>query len=157
MKNEHIFQILDEKPFEELNASEFAKIERHAAACADCRRAFNAAKISSDLLKSHAAQQFKSSPFFQTRILAALREQKSKSIAAFRLWWQAASALVMTMLLIVSVLGVFVILESNNEQTASGEDTGESVIFTQNDSQAKLTNNQALQMIYEQHGDLNKR
>ena len=48
----HITDMLDNTPFEELTESDLSTIRAHAANCAECADAFAAARISSLLLQS---------------------------------------------------------------------------------------------------------
>src|SRR2546430_14625686 len=81
MKDNHITDIIDNTPFVDLSDSELQTIHAHAATCVDCERAFAAASISSLLIRertSEAAQHtLNANPFFETRVLAAWREQQA--------------------------------------------------------------------------------
>lgn len=154
MKDEHIIQILDNTGFGDLSENEMAIIQTHTTQCENCSQRFEAAKISSILLKTHAAQTFEPSPFFQTKVLAALREQQTKSVAAFWRWWQASSAMVSGMLLAVGLLIVLTLFAPNSadtqDQVSALADSTETIIFNEKDLSGELTNGQALQIIYEQ-------
>src|SRR5437660_862399 len=92
MKDEHIIAMLDRVPLDRLNESELASIQAHADTCVKCGRALDAARVSSLLLKSRAAETFEPSPFFQTRVLALLRERQAAAVEAWslgRLWGAA--------------------------------------------------------------------
>ncbi|MBC7931506.1 MAG: hypothetical protein H7Z38_13160, partial [Rubrivivax sp.] len=77
MKQQHITGILDGVPLAQLGKSEMAVVREHAARCDECRRAYDAALVASSLLRERAAEEFEPSPFFQTRVLAALRERRA--------------------------------------------------------------------------------
>ena len=81
---------------------ELQTIHAHAATCVDCERAFAAASISSLLIKertSEAAQYtLNANPFFETRVLAAWREQQAApGDWSFRRLWSATGAIVASM------------------------------------------------------------
>src|SRR5437660_2147877 len=106
MKDEHIIAMLDRVPLDRLNESELASIQAHADTCVKCGRALDAARVSSLLLKSRAAETFEPSPFFQTRVLALLRERQAAAVEAWSLGrlWRSAGILFSTMAATVAVL-----------------------------------------------------
>ena len=105
MKDNHIISILESSPLASLTESEMATICAHIDHCAECRRAYEAARISSMLLKARTAETIEPSPFFQTRVLAALRErQATQEIPILRRMWKTAGALVSFMIVMVAVL-----------------------------------------------------
>ena len=52
MRDEHVKKLLDEAPLSSLGTAELATVRAHAETCADCRRAFEAAQVSSLMLKA---------------------------------------------------------------------------------------------------------
>jgi predicted anti-sigma-YlaC factor YlaD len=107
MRDEHITHMIDNTPLASLGESELAAIRTHAGACPECRRAYEAARVSALLLRERAAEKFEPSPFFQTRVLAALRErQASTETSALRRLWQATGALVSSMAVTVAALAL---------------------------------------------------
>lgn len=156
MKSKHITKILNETAFKDLSRVEIAEINAHAENCAGCRRAFQAARMSSALLENRAAEVFEPSPFFETRVLAALREKQivAKPIAAFWRWWRASSVVVFPILLVVITLMALTILTPRQQiqATASADELSpEQIIFQGNDFNQTLTTAQAMQIIYEQN------
>jgi hypothetical protein len=107
MRNEHIIEMLESRPFSEMSEDERARLRAHAAVCAECGPAFEAAEVSSLLLKASAAEAFEPSPFFQTRVMAAWRERQAQGEQA-SLWrlWKTAGALVSSMAATVAMLAV---------------------------------------------------
>ena len=105
MKDEHVTNILDAAPLAQLGEGELAAVRAHAARCAECLRAYEAARASSLLLKARAAAEVEMPPFFQTRVLAALRERRAAEEApALSRLWRAAGALVSSMAVTVAAL-----------------------------------------------------
>lgn len=107
MRDEHIKELLDRAPLSRLGEGELAEVRAHAERCAECLRAYEAARVSSLLVKERvaAAESFEMPPFFQTRVLAALRERRATEEApAFRRLWRAAGALVSSMAVTVAAL-----------------------------------------------------
>src|SRR5215217_4627003 len=121
MRDEHIKRMLDEAPLSSLGEAELEGARAHAEGCADCRRAFDAAQVSSSMLKARAAEAFEPSPFFQTRVLAQLRERR----AAEEGWtlarlWKSAGLLVSSMAATVAALAVFTFVAPQQEVNAQG-------------------------------------
>ena len=153
--NDHITNILDDKPLTALSEAEMGAIRAHVADCNDCARSFEAAQLSGLLLKertNEAAQNaLNANPFFQTRVLAAWREQQATAGAwSLRRLWNTTGALVSSMVATTAVLAVlaFVIpAEESAVQTAAlVPSSAESVMLDQ--SEEAMTNEQALSAIY---------
>jgi predicted anti-sigma-YlaC factor YlaD len=107
MKDIHITEILDGKRYAEISAEETASIAEHAAVCASCAAAFDAARISSYLLETRAeAASVEPSPFFQAKVMNAVRARQNlrKPMAAFRRWWQASYSMIALMIMTVAAL-----------------------------------------------------
>lgn len=160
MKNEHIIALLDQSAFDDLSQRDLTIIKNHVFDCENCRRAYQAAKVSAVLLKTRVAEICQPTPFLEIRIMAAWREKQNASIAAFGRWWQASSAVVAAMIMIVAVLLAVTLAVPNDSSSASRRIAGqtslfeeystEKVIFNETDLNAQLTTNQALQIIYDQ-------
>ena len=107
MKDKHIIDILEKAPLAGLAEQDRAVVEAHAKECAECRNATDAALLSSMLLKERAAQTISPPLFFQTRVLAMLRERQAMTDSwAFSRMWRAAGALVSSMAATVALLAV---------------------------------------------------
>src|SRR5260370_24945499 len=79
MKNEHVIGILESKSFAELDENDLGQIGAHSVACEGCRHAYEAAQVCAALLQQRAEEGFDPSPFFQTRVLAALPERPGEN------------------------------------------------------------------------------
>ena len=112
MRDQHINTLLEEKPVSRLSADELAVIESHIAACSDCLRAYRAAQLAESLIEARAAESHEVSPFFKTRVMAAIREQRlSPEPGAWVRIWRAAGSLVLamaTLMVILIGLNVFI-------------------------------------------------
>jgi len=107
MKDEHVINILESGPLASLAESEVSRIRAHAAVCESCREAFGAAEVSALLLKARAGESFEPSPFFQTRVLAALRERKAETQTwAWSSLWRTAGGLASSMVATVATLAI---------------------------------------------------
>ena len=105
MRDNHIITMLEEKPFSRLSEGERAVMESHIAECPACLRAYGAARASAALIRERTASTIDVSPFFKTRVMAAIRErQLSPELPALQRMWKAAGALVSMMACLVVVL-----------------------------------------------------
>jgi hypothetical protein len=140
MKENHIIDLLENRSFASLNESERTSIQAHAANCSSCARAYEASQVASSLLRERANEMVEPSPFFHTRMMAALRERQNE-VPAFKRLWQTAGALVSSMTATVALLAVlsFVVPGTQTSATAQASEsngyTAEEVILNQNDLQ----------------------
>ncbi len=113
MRDNHIINLIEEKPLSSLSQSEIEKVNSHTADCAECRVAYAAARVSFRLLQERASASIEPPPFFQTRVLAAIRERSSSGVSegnsapepyGFRRLWQSARILVTSMAVVVATL-----------------------------------------------------
>ncbi len=119
MKDQHIIGILENTRFASLNESDHSAIRAHSANCHECARAYKVALVSSSLLEDRIAETIEPSPFFHTRVMAAIREKQS-DVPAFARMWRAAGALVSSMAAAVVLFAVLSFAVSG-EQTLPGE------------------------------------
>jgi hypothetical protein len=140
MKENHIIELLENRSFASLKESERAVIQAHTANCTSCARAYDATKIASALLRERAVEAVEPSPFFHTRVMAALRERQNE-VPAFKRLWQTAGALVSSMTATVALLAVlsFVVPGTQTSTTAQASESNgysaEEVILNQNSLQ----------------------
>jgi anti-sigma-K factor RskA len=144
--------LLDGAGLAGLGEEELAAVRAHAEGCAECARAYAAARLSVSLLEARAAEASEPSPFFQTRVLAALRERQAAGEAwSFGRLWKAAGILVSSMAATVAVLAAltFVAPQQATTEVASAADnyTAEDVIFDQATAR-QVSDEQVLTTIY---------
>ena len=157
MKDKHIIDILDNTSIASLSESELSEVQAHARECVSCREAYEAARISATVLQSRAQAKIEPSPFFQTRVMAAWREQQAvESVPAMLRLWRSARALVSSMAVTTAALAALTfILPAQTapltDQTASMM-SAESVIMGQG-SDDQVTYDQVLSTIYEDDDD----
>ena len=151
MKDKHIIDVLDNRPILSLSESELSEIQGHVRDCVSCREAYEAARVSAIVLQSRAQATIEPSPFFQTRVMAAWREQQTvESVPAMWRLWSSAKALVSTMAVTTAALAVlsFVMPATPASDQAVSDLSAESVIMGQaNDEQ--MSYEQVLATIYE--------
>lgn len=151
MRDEHIKKLLDEAPLKSLGKAELAAVRAHAEVCEDCRRAVAAAQLSALMLKTRARESFEPSPFFQTRVLAALRERRGaeEGWTLARLW-KSAGLLVSSLAATTAALAVFTFVAPSEPavaQEVAGTYSAESVIFDEG-ADEQMTDDQVMTSLY---------
>jgi anti-sigma-K factor RskA len=165
MKNEHVISILDSQSLGALNENDLGQIRAHSALCESCRQAYEAAQASAMLLQERTAETFEPSPFFQTRVLATLRERQTANEAwAWSRLWRTAGGLASSMVATVATLAVltFVLPATQNADLQSptavvNAYSTEAVVFDESalpDDQ--ISNNDVLATLYETDDDVVK-
>ena len=151
MKDKHIIEVLDNSSILSLAASELSEVEAHVRDCVSCRDAYEAARVSASVLQSRAQATIEPSPFFQTRVMAAWREQQAaESVPAMWRLWSSAKAIVSSLAVSTAALAVLSFMMPATppvEQTASAL-SAESVIMGQA-SDEQMSYEQVLSTIYE--------
>lgn len=156
MNDKHITEILDSAPLAALSPSELNEIHAHVGVCEACADAFAAAQLSALVIKERAQAAIEPSPFFQTRVMAAIREQQAvESVPAMLRLWKSARGLVSSMALTTAALAVlsFVVAApatSPSDQTTAAL-SAESVILGQDADD--LTYEQVMNAIYDDDED----
>ena len=155
MKDEHIIAKLDGSPLGAMSEGELAAIGSHAETCSECARALDAARVSSLMLKSRAAEVFEPPPFFQTRVLAALRERQAAAVEFWSLGrlWKSAGVLFSTMAATVAALAAltFIAPQPSPQDVASAGRTytAEDVILGQsNQADDQMSYGQVINTLY---------
>jgi hypothetical protein len=156
MKDKHIIDMLERGPLASLTESEVRVISAHAESCPACSRAYEAARISTLLIKERAAETMEPSPFFQTRVLAAWREQQANNkVPAFWRLWKTARALVASMAVTTATLAVLSFVAPSSEAPVAPEtaialtpSSAEAVVLDQNQGDDQMTYEQVLSAIY---------
>src|SRR5215204_3610318 len=155
MRDEHIKRLLDEAPLASLGKSELAAARAHAEGCAECRRTFEAAQVSSLMLRTRAGETFEPSPFFQTRVLAALRERRAAEEGwTFARLWKSAGLLVSSMAATTAALAVLTFVapqeQVSAQEVASTPYTAEALLFDEAEAEGgQMTYEQVLTTLYE--------
>ena len=152
MKEKHIIEVLDNGSISSLSEIELNEVRDHARECESCRGAYEAARLSMLVLRGRVQSTIEPSPFFQTRVLAALREQQAvESVPAMLRLWKSARVLVSSMAVTTAALAalsfVFPAPTPEPEQNVSVF-SADSVIMGQNEEQ--MSYEQVLSTIYEE-------
>jgi|ERR1041385_6905324 anti-sigma factor RsiW len=160
MKDNHIIEILDSAPFANLSPTELSAIRAHSTSCHECAQAFEAARLSALLLQERVSEAAENAadanPFFQTRVMAAWREQQAGSAWSFRRWWSATGALVASMAATTAALAVLMFVapatNTGDQQTvalAPYSYSAEAVVLGADRDDNQLTNDQVISAIYD--------
>src|SRR6266496_771359 len=120
MKVDHIRNMLDNSSLRNLPEHDLLMIRAHLETCTACRRAYEAAKIGAALIEARAQEAAEKAlevnPFFQTRVLAAWREQQAMiSESAFRRLWSTTGALFASMAATTAALAALTLLFPSSE------------------------------------------
>ena len=151
MKDKHIIDVLDNRSILSLSESELSEIQDHVRDCVSWRAAYAAARVSAIVLQRRARATIEPSPFFQTRVMAAWREQQAvESVPAMWRLWGSAKALVSTMAVTTAALAVlsFMMPATPASDQAVSALSAESVIMGQA-SDEQMSYEQVLATIYE--------
>lgn len=157
MKDKHITEILDNASIATLSENELKDVRAHVLECMSCRDAYEAARLSAVVLKSRAQVTIEPSPFFQTRVMAALREQQAvESVPAFLRLWRSSKALVASMAVTTAALAVVSLMLPSQTTTVPDQTVSAysaySVIMDQ-DADEQMSYEQVLSTIYEDDDD----
>jgi predicted anti-sigma-YlaC factor YlaD len=157
MKDKHIIEVLDNASIKSLSETQVNGIQAHARECVSCRDAYDAARLSAVVLQSRAQATIEPSPFFQTRVMAAWREQQAvENVPAIWRLWNSAKVLVSTMAVTTAALAVVSFMAPASttpllDQSLSAY-SAESVIMGQS-SDDQMSYEQVLSTIYEDDDD----
>ncbi len=157
MKDKHITEILDNTSFANLSEFDLNEVRSHVKDCASCRDAYEAARLSAVIIKSRTQVTIEPSPFFQTRVMAALREQQAvDSVPAMFRLWKSARALVSSMAVTTAALAALSFVLPGpavaDDQTVSAYSV-ESVLMGQGTDE--LSYEQVLSTIYDDEDEAN--
>jgi hypothetical protein len=155
MKDKHIIDILDRAPLASLDESIRAVVEDHSRECLECEQALEASYVSATLLRERAPESFSPSPFFETRVLAVLRERQAlKDPWVLGRMWRAAGALVSSMAVTVAALAVISFAVPSSETTiqqdvVSAYSADAAILGPIDLSDAEVSDGQVLNTLYE--------
>ena len=157
MKDQHIISLIENTSFGSISESDLETIKAHAAECDACESAFAAARLASVMLRERTAETFEPSPFFQTRVMAHLRErQTANDTWAWSRIWRAAGALASSMVATVLALAVltFVVPDSSTtgelvEASARNAYSVDEVILNPGDSLDEVSDSHILTTLYD--------
>ncbi len=163
MKDEHVISMLESQPLAALNENDLGQIRAHAVTCASCRAAYEAAQLSAALLQERAAERFEPSPFFQTRVLAALRERRAENESwTWSRLWRTAGGLASSMVATVATLAILTLVvpgtpNADSPGPAVNAYSAEALVLDGNSlPDDQLSNSDVLATLYETEDDVVK-
>jgi anti-sigma factor RsiW len=156
MKENHIVNLLESRSLGSLSVAELEMIQAHTTACSECLLAYQAAQASLRLLQERASVTVEPSPFFQTKVMAAIRERKlAPKRLGFLNVWQTARPVVASMGAFVAMLLALTFFNSFEPPTAPSDlasvndSAPEWVIVDSDDVGDEMTYSQALTVLYD--------
>jgi anti-sigma factor RsiW len=156
MKENHIVNLLESHSLASLSVAELEMVQAHTAACSECLLAYQAAQASLLLLQERASVVVEPPPFFQTRVMAAIRERKlAPQRLGFLNVWQTARPVVASMGAFVTILLALTFFSSFEAPTepsdlsSMNDSAPEWVMVDSDDAGDEMTYNQALTMLYD--------
>lgn len=117
---EHIIDILDGGPIDRINPAQLSAIRTHIGGCDTCRQAYESSVISAALLKERVAEEVEPSPFFKTRVMAAVRERQAAGLAGLAGLWKTAGTFISAMIAITVILLSLTFLGGSQTADSSG-------------------------------------
>jgi len=122
MPNIHVTNLLDGERLAALSSAELAEIQTHVRHCATCLAGWEAARLSTALLRARAGETVRPSVFFPARVAAALRERRiAEQPAALLRMWKSAGIMVAAMLAVVVILLTLTLSDHGAGRTESSE------------------------------------
>lgn len=157
MKDQHIISLIENTCFGSISEPDLQTIKAHTAECDSCESAFAAARLASVMLRERTAKTFEPSPFFQTRVMAHLRErQAANETWAWSRIWRSTGALASSMVATVVALAVltFVVPDSSTnvelvDVSARNAYSVEEVILNPGDSLEEVSDGLILTTLYD--------
>lgn len=159
MKTDHITDLLANTRYRDLSESDLAGLHRHIAGCDSCRRAFDAARVADSLVVKRAEAMLEPSPFFETRLMAQIRQrQAANEVSPLARAWRAAYGMVASMAAVVILLFALTYYTGGpapeKPSVAYDADSAEGVLFAHDMiDDEEIIDAQVINAFYESYGD----
>ena len=161
MNSNHIHQLLEERSLPSLTAEELARIEEHTAQCESCTTAYESARIAFAMLQERSALQVEPSPFFQTRVMAAIREhrQEAETFNILKMWRTARTMLASMAALVVLLTSItvytnYLTSETVHTSLSYNAETADFVLYGRDDfDEQAISNSQMISNVYDLEGE----
>ena len=157
----HILDLLDSKRVDQLSESERSAVYQHINECSDCHLSFQASHLAARLARERAAAVIKPSPFFHTRVMAAVREVRvAADVPVLTRLWRSAGLLASSMAATVATLAVLTFFAPSVQTTVDqgplissvASISAEDVLFSQNERPETVSDAQVMNVLYEDDG-----
>ena len=157
MRCRQVRKAIDEQLPDAAEAGRRLAILAHCEACAECRGVLEAAEMTARLIQARSFQEIEPSPFFRTRVLAAIRERGAVVVRrqTERLW-SSARVIVASMFVVVVVLLAMNLFAPKPVDRIGGEDavrrdSVERIVMDDNSTtDESLTSGQVLDTVFAQ-------
>jgi len=152
MQEQHIIDLLDTRPLNDLRDAELSAINQHTANCRRCLQAFQAAQLSNLLLRSRAELKTEPSTFFKTNLLAAIRDEQVQlgPFSFFRIWREACN-LIYSMAALAVIIGGLTLWQlgtSTQNMRFSATDPMELLVYGMDSASVDLSYGAVLMDLY---------
>ena len=105
MRCRQVRKAIDTQPPGQADGDARLAILAHCDGCIECRRWLEAAALTTSLIRARAAKEIEPSPFFRTRVLAAIRDCGAGTIRRqTERMWRSARVIVVSMFVVVIIL-----------------------------------------------------
>lgn len=157
MRDNHITRLLEDRPVGSLTEAELEVVKTHTAVCSECLNAYMAAQASLGLLQERASVVVEPTPFFETRVLAAIRERNlAPARIEFLNLWRTTRPLVASMGALVMMLLMLTFFTDRGQSPAEpsrlaavNDNSPEWVVVDQDEDATDLTYGQTLTVLYD--------
>jgi anti-sigma-K factor RskA len=157
MRCQQVSDAIDQNPLGRLDRDLSMAIQAHCEGCAECQGQLDGAAVATSLIKARASQQIEPLPFFQTRVLAAIRDRAAVTVrwSAEKMWMSARTTIASMVAVVVILLALNLFAPRPTDDPVAG-DTGrngysvERVVMEDNNagSGESLTSGQVLDTVF---------
>jgi anti-sigma factor RsiW len=157
----HILDLLESKRVDQLSESERSAVYEHISECSDCHHSFQASNLVARMTRERAAAVFDPSPFFHTRVMAAVREARvTAEVPVLTRLWRSAGLLASSMAATVATLAVLTFFAPSVHTTgdqgqlisSNASISAEDLLFQQNEWPETVSDAQLMNVLYEADG-----
>jgi predicted anti-sigma-YlaC factor YlaD len=158
MKCRQVRKAIDERLPGAADRDQRLAILAHCEVCAECRGVLEAAEMMGRLIQARSLQEIEPSPFFRTRVLAAIRDRGAVAVRrqSERMWSSARAVVASMFVVVVVLLALNLFAPKPVQQIAGGEtprgrDSVERVVMDENSAaDESLTSGQVLDTVFAQ-------
>lgn len=105
MRCRQVRKAIDGSVLGQLDGDARAAVGAHCEGCVECRRWLDSAAVAASLVRARASQDIGPTPFFKTRVLAAIRDRGAVPVRLSpEKMWRSTRSIVGSMLAVVIIL-----------------------------------------------------
>jgi hypothetical protein len=158
MRCRQVRKLIDERLPDAADGDRRLAILAHCEACSECREVLEGAEMAAWLIQARSFQAIEPSPFFKTRVLAAIKERGAVAVRrqTERMWGSARAIVASMFVVVVVLLGLNLFAPKPVQQIAGGEpvrrlDSVERIVMDDNTAaDDSLTSGQVLDTVFAQ-------